>query len=87
MVQALAGLLPEYDPFITTFGNASAYDYDDLCTRLLVLEQQLSRRSNSPSSENTHALIGSTSDISSEQRGKKRDHKGRNQRGRCNNDG
>lgn len=43
-IQALIGLSFEYDSFITTYGNNSNYDFDDLRTKLLVLEQLLSRR-------------------------------------------
>lgn len=70
VVQALTGFPDEYDPFITTYGN-TCYDFGDLRSKLLVLEQQLSRRMNATMSEDHHAFVGSAVDNSSfHQRGR-----------------
>lgn len=39
VVQVLIGLPIEYDPFITTYGNMSNYDFEDIHTKFLILEQ------------------------------------------------
>lgn len=61
VVQALTGLPVEYDPFITTYGNSSFYNFDDLCIKLLILEQHLTHRNNYASPDTQHAFIGATS--------------------------